>query len=174
MFGFGFFISSTLSFVLLAWIGERMLEQADAQLSAVLFGVVCTLVIVVDLRNSRRGIYRSLGPTRQTPQLLGRMPAGPLLWGLDTGVPLTTVRSTVLPVVAIAAMLFGYGAWWFGALYAMGFVAALCLVCELRVSTWDRSEPLGAMRTMSQQLPRLRSVGVAIAMVVVAIAVGEG
>ena len=71
----------------------------------------------------------SFGLRRQAGQF-----ARPMLWGLDTGIPLSTIRATILPVTGVALSLFGTGGPWLGVGYGGGFVGAVVVGCFLRVS----------------------------------------
>ena len=77
------------------------------------------------------GRFGSTGLIRQTPERLGRSSHwGVLLWGLDTGTPVTTVRASALPLLGVVGVALGFGTVWSGILYAGGYLAVLCWVCS--------------------------------------------
>ena len=72
------------------------------------------------------GRITSLGLKRQTPhewRLRGL--AGVLGWGLDTGLPLSTVRATPLPVLGVILVAAGHAGPFHGLLYGIGLAAGL-------------------------------------------------
>ena len=83
------------------------------------------------------GISASLsGPTmpsfgRQTPQRFERTRAGTLLWGLDAGLIVTTVRMTTLSPLALLILLH-IAPWWAGVIYGLGFSLALTVSIFVR------------------------------------------
>lgn len=94
-------------------------ETIDARVALSI--VVVALLLIADLGRVWLGRTTSFGPNRQTPyRLQHRGHAGIALWGLDTGVPITTVRSTAWPMIGVALLLGGFGRWWYGLLYCAG------------------------------------------------------
>lgn len=129
LFGAGCFLSSAASFALAAWIGGALSSALPLRIRlSILLGTVLVL-LVIDLARSRRGLQCSLGLRRQTPRRLGFQPIGPLLWGLDTGLPLTTYRATPLPFIGLACVALGFGHPWIGLAYAAGFLGSLVVSC---------------------------------------------
>ncbi|MCB1037334.1 MAG: hypothetical protein KDD47_26120, partial [Acidobacteria bacterium] len=125
VFAVGFVASALASFALVAtWVGRPLTALLGPGLRLGLLGSAAVLLLVIDLRRSRRGEICSLGPHRQTPRHLGYRPFGTLLWGLDTGLPLTTYRTTPLPVIGIFLVALGFGSPWIGLAYATGFLGA--------------------------------------------------
>jgi len=97
--------------------GTRSLTAAAA-----LFGAL----LAVDAVRVWAGASTSLGLARQTPyewRLKGL--AGVLGWGLDTGLQLSTVRATSLPVVGLVLVAAGHGGPAHGLAYGLGIVAGL-------------------------------------------------
>lgn len=77
--------------------------------------------MLVDAVRLWGGRSTSFGPGRQTPyawRLKGRV--GVLGWGLDTGLPVTTVRATSLPALGVILAATGHGAWFDGLFYGLG------------------------------------------------------
>jgi hypothetical protein len=71
---------------------------------------------------------------RQTPRRLFIMfgPAkGALLWGLDTGLMVTTFRVTSLTWATLALAVLGLLPWWAGVAYAAGFVIPIAVLVLL-------------------------------------------
>lgn len=146
-FSAGFLFSSAAGFALAAWLGAGLASAlAPRSRLALLLGTVLVL-LAVDISRSRRGHTCSLGLRRQTPRRLGFQPIGPLLWGLDTGLPLTTYRATPLPFVGLASVALGFGHPCIGLAYAAGFLGSLALSC-----VWPgRGNPLQERRDPLQR-----------------------
>lgn len=78
---------------------------------------------------------------RQTPRRLFYMfgaTRGALLWGIDTGLMVTTFRVTSLTWVTLTLAFLGLLPWWAGVAYAAGFVipaAILILLVPARTDT---------------------------------------
>ena len=92
---------------------------------AILVGAL-SLLLTVDGLRVWAGKQSSLGLERQTPyrwRLKG--PTGVVSWGLDTGIPITTVRATALPAVGLLLVTTGYGSWWVGLGYGLGLSLGL-------------------------------------------------
>jgi hypothetical protein len=92
---------------------------------------LCTCLCIQDLwrLNNRKTCRASV--SRQTPSHWGRSSAGVLCWGIDTGLVLTTFRTTLLPVMALLLCALGFGSAWSGAAYALGFLAILWCNCRI-------------------------------------------
>lgn len=128
LFSAGFAVSAAGSFLVFDLVAAAALRGVPLawRSAAALLGVG----VLVGLEWRRlRGRTCSLGLRRQTPRHLGRAPAGVLLWGLDTGVPLTTVRATMLPLAGVLLCALGLGGRWVGLAYALGFLLPLWLLC---------------------------------------------
>ena len=102
---------------------------------------------------------------RQTPkQLFHRFgpSAGALLWGLDTGLVVTTFRVTSLSWAALALAALGLVPWWSGLLYAIGFtVPAAALVLAVPAHPWspeDLQEPVWLQYRIMALEPAMRRV----------------
>ena len=93
--------------------------------------MVLTLVLVgllmfIDAVRLWGGRSTSFGPNRQTPygwRLSG--PIGVLGWGLDTGVPVTTVRASSLPMLGVLLVATGHGGPLHGLAYGLGLAVGL-------------------------------------------------
>lgn len=135
-------------FLIAVWVGKPLEGAMGAKIRlSVLFGAVA-LLLVADLRRSRQGEICSLGPRRQTPKRFGYRPYGTALWGLDTGLPFTTYRTTPLPLLGILLVALGFGSPWIGLAYAAGFLGSLLVSCA-----WPKSQ---RMRNRERHDPRLQ------------------
>jgi hypothetical protein len=149
LFSTGFLTASVASFWLLAAVGELVRSSLTANTRTMLATGTLTLLASVEVLRLRRGSPCSLGLSRQTPRHWGlRSPFGVLGWGLDTGVPFTTVRATALPLVVCSLSLLGYATGWLGVMYGIGFLASLSTSSwltsrdlKVRASDWPSSLP---------------------------------
>ena len=121
--------SSTLTFMALGTIGDLSVAHIPAEWRGVLLFSTMGSLVIADYRRLRKRDYCSVGPRRQTPRNLGWSRAGVVMWGLDTGIPFTTVRTTLLPVLAVLMTAYGFGARWIGLAYSAGFLSALWVLC---------------------------------------------
>ncbi len=84
---------------------------------------------------------------RQTPKNLiyryGNQ-VGALLWGLDTGLAVTTFRVSAATWAVLALTLLNLAPWWLGAVYAAGFCLPLALATL--GPRWRPDEPDGTPR----------------------------
>jgi hypothetical protein len=102
---------------------------------------------------------------RQTPrELFIRFgpSAGALLWGLDTGLVVTTFRVTSLSWAALALTALGLTPWWTGLLYAAGFtLPAAALVLAVPARPWSEEgiqEPIWLQYRLMALEPAVRRV----------------
>lgn len=134
IFTLGFAMAAVAAFSIAGWIGSSLHSIAGterSQLWLALLGI--GFLAFNEWFRLRRGDYCSFGPRRQTPQELGRSPLGVFLWGADTGVPITTVRATPLPLVGLLLILLGFGEGWLaGVAYSGGFLVSLWVLCSKR------------------------------------------
>jgi hypothetical protein len=125
----GFLVSATAVFgavyVSGAAFGVGRLPVAARMWLAV---ALCAAMWVVDAVSLRKGDFCRLSPRRQTPKNLfyerGER-AGPLLWGLDTGLAVTTFRVSAATWASLGLVLLNLGPWWIGTAYAAGFCVPL-------------------------------------------------
>lgn len=138
--------------------------------------VVAGLLVVADVIRVASGRYGSFGLVRQTrPRKAADSALGVAAWGLDTGLPWSTVRASSLPLVAFTAALLGFGTWWQGVLYCIGSVGALWVLCMRRggffgvshdstrlsillVGQRDRARMLGMLGCLALATVALRAV----------------
>jgi hypothetical protein len=84
-----------------------------------------------DLRSISRSTYCPIGRRRQTPRALLRryhMLAVATLWGLDTGLVVTTFRVAAVSWGALYLAALGLSPRWTGLAYGAGFAAPLLLL----------------------------------------------
>jgi hypothetical protein len=95
------------------------------------------VLAVVDVSAIRRAAYCPLGWRRQTPKGFARRHSPTTtaaVWGLDSGLAVTTFRVAAVTWGAILLVAFGLVPWWVGIAYGAGFVIPLSiLVCTHRV-----------------------------------------
>src|SRR5262245_55669558 len=80
-------------------------------------GVVLLALAVADVRSIRHKTYCPLSWRRQTPRaLMRKYPPRlvALLWGLDTGVAVSTFRVSAATWGALVLAFLGFGTWWMG------------------------------------------------------------
>ena len=84
------------------------------------------LLMLIDAVRLWGGRATSLGPSRQTPYAWRlRGPIGVFGWGLDTGVPVTTVRASSLPLLGVLLVATGHGGPLHGLAYGAGVAAGV-------------------------------------------------
>ncbi|QKW34523.1 hypothetical protein HUT06_11205 [Actinomadura sp. NAK00032] len=99
-------------------------------------------------RQTPQQYFYRLGPTR-----------GAFLWGLDTGLVVTTFRVTSLTWAALAVTLLGLVPWWAGVAYAAGFVlpsAVFVLLVPPRSDPLGPPEPVWLLDRIGDWEPRVR------------------
>lgn len=115
-------LSSSAVFVLVLDTAGTRFRGAVGVRGALVAAVLLTcLLIVVDAIRLWGGRVTSLGLLRQTPygwRLKG--PIGVLGWGLDTGLPVSTVRVTSLPVLGVILAATGHAGPFHGLFYGCG------------------------------------------------------
>lgn len=161
MYAIGFFTSSALLFAMTYALGSLAAVHFSVEVRLWLFGGVCLFLAAVDVLRMLRGAYGSVGLLRQTPKRWGESSAqGVVLWGLDTGLVLTTVRASCLPFMGVAGVATGFGGFWWGVFYAAGYLAALIWTCA-RPRAWRATEtPIARLLSMHTMRDRARLLGV--------------
>ena len=123
----GVAVSSTLAFAIVdATVGDisRSTWPVVERLWAA--GAILAALLVVDAVRVWSGKRSSFGCSRQTPYDWKRHGLkGILGWGLDTGLPFTTVRATPLPLFGLLMVALGFGSAFLGLAYAGGIAAGL-------------------------------------------------
>lgn len=130
LYATGFVSSATAFFFVAHLVGNEVTEQFSDDLRTRLLGIAAAVLCALDLWRVMTGRFGSTGLIRQTPERLGRSSHwGVMLWGLDTGTPVTTVRASALPLLGVIGVALGFGIAWSGILYAGGYLAVLCWLC---------------------------------------------
>ena len=173
MYSLGFSTAALGSFFVLHIAGSFIALWLNQTTRELLLIVIMMSLTVAEVVRSGSGKPFAIGPHRQTPQSLGRRPVGILLWGIDTGIPITTIRITPLPLAGILMVLLGYGKWWIGLSYVAGFIGSLMLA-----TTWPPKDnprvgiPLDVTLTLSKQASRVKFAGVVAVALITTITVG--
>lgn len=138
----GFTATSVGTFALASALGAGLLVT---ELPGVAIGIIAALAVAA-LVAADLGLFGWHTPTwrRQTPKWFmyrfGTRTSA-LLWGLDAGLVVTTIRVTSLSWAALVVTFLGLVPWWVGAVYAAGFVLPE-LIFDLLVPR--RADPSGA------------------------------
>ena len=103
---------------------SREVLGGDGAMVAALVSV--GLLMLIDAVRLWGGRTTSFGPSRQTPYAWrSRGPIGVLGWGLDTGLPVTTVRASSLPMLGVVLVATGHGGPLHGLAYGAGLAAGV-------------------------------------------------
>ena len=152
----GFLVSSLTVFALAYLLGGALrVEAVDADVRAAVAGVLCLLLLGSDVRVLRGRRPWAPGPSRQTPKAYSvrGIRSAALLWGLDTGLAVTTFRVVTLTWAALAFAALHLGPWWTGLAYGPGFalpLAATILGPRPRPSGGGDGEPLWLPRLLAR------------------------
>ena len=150
----GVLVSSTVFVFVVNAAGDRFAETAGPRGSIVAALAAVGLLMLIDAIRVWGGRSTSLGPARQTPyrwRAKGRV--GVLGWGLDTGLPVSTVRTTPLPVLGVILAATGHAGPFHGLFYGAG-VALGVLTALPALRSGERTD-----RAMDNLLRRYRSLG---------------
>jgi hypothetical protein len=172
----GFTASAFAVFTLVSLTGRALFGRMQATpVPVLLAAAVLCLLALIDLgvfglrtpmwrRQTPRSLYHRFGPV-----------GGALLWGLDTGLVVTTFRVTSLSWAALALTALGLLPWWTGLLYAAGFtLPAAALVLAVPAPPWSEEgiqEPVWLQYRLAEIAPVVRRVAL-VAMLAGAGAVG--
>ena len=121
VYALGVLLSSVLFILVLDTAGSRFAVAAGPRGSMLAALVLSGVLIVVDGLRLWGGRSTPLGLNRQTPhawRLRGRI--GVLGWGLDTGLPVSTVRATPLPALGVILTATGHAGPLHGLFYGCG------------------------------------------------------
>jgi len=125
----GFLAAAFVVFAIAVFVGAAFgvgqLPVTGRVMAAVL---VCAAMGAVDIASIRKPSLCKLTFRRQTPKALedryGRH-VGPLLWGIDTGMAVTTVRVSAATWAVLTLCLLQLTPWWIGLAYGVGFCVPL-------------------------------------------------
>lgn len=140
----GFLVAAFVVFATAGFVGAAFgLGQIPVTGRVIVAVLVCTAMCAVDVASLRKPSLCRLTFRRQTPKALedryGRH-VGPLLWGIDTGMAVTTIRVSAATWAVLALGLLQVAPWWVGLAYGLGFSLPLGLATLL--PPW-RSAPTG-------------------------------
>ena len=150
----GVLLSSAVFMFVLDAAGTRLGEAAGARGSMVAALVLAVLLMVVDAIRLWGGRTTSFGLERQTPygwRLKG--PIGVLGWGLDTGLPVSTVRATSLPALGMILAATGHAGPFHGLCYGIGVTLGV-LGGLPAIRSGERTD-----RAMDKLVKRYRTLG---------------
>ena len=119
----GVLVSSAISVLAVHIAGDWFQQAAGFRASVAAALIAASLLMLADSLRWWAGRSTSFGLKRQTPydwRLKGRI--GVFGWGLDTGVPVSTVRATSLPALGVILVATGHGSAFHGLLYGLGVV----------------------------------------------------
>lgn len=175
----GFLLSSLSTFAVAHLLGSALrVEAVAADLRVAVAGVLCLVLCGVDLAVLGGRRTWPIGPSRQTPKAYllrtGRWAA--LLWGLDTGLAVTTFRVVTLTWAALGFSVLHLVPWWAGLAYGVGFAGPLAVAIlgpRLRAPSTDGvdQEPLWLPRLLAAGRPPVRVGAVLLLLGAVAAAV---
>jgi hypothetical protein len=169
----GFVASASLAFAVAFGVGRAfgvLLVPAAVRLLAAV--VLCAGLLTADVAALRAKTLCRIGFRRQTPKnLIYRYGPhrGPLLWGLDTGLAVTTFRVSAATWALLALLVLQLVPWWIGVAFGMGFVASQLVVVVL--PRWRHAAADGTPREphwITTHLMRRRWVGQVAALVALA------
>lgn len=121
----GFTFSAVLLFTVASFVGAAVgvtLLPENVRLTTAV--VCCAAMVVLDSVALRRHAMCPVGFRRQTPKSMVLQygdTKGALIWGLDTGLAITTFRVSAATWAMIALGLLHVAPWWQGLAYAVGF-----------------------------------------------------
>jgi len=122
LFAVGHVLSASAFFTALGGLGGLVAPRVQPLHQQVVIMTMVVLMVAEAVSILLKQPY-SFGLRRQTPRNLGRSPLGVVIWGIDTGTPISTIRHTLLPVMAMSLTLLGVGGGLLvGLAYSTGFV----------------------------------------------------
>jgi cytochrome c biogenesis protein CcdA len=140
----GFALSAALIFAVAGFVGRALgvtLVPERARLAAAV--LCCVALVGLDLLALRRHTMCPVTLRRQTPKNLVMRHGdtkGALIWGLDTGLSVTTFRVSAATWALLALGLLGVAPWWQGVAYAAGFCVPIAAAILLVPRRSDRPD----------------------------------
>lgn len=163
MLALGFALSALGIYAFVSWLGAAL--PAALRTAPVTWMTAAGMLAVLALFDLGAFGLRTPMWRRQTPKELYHRfgpSTGALLWGLDTGLVVTTFRVTSLSWAALALTALGLLPWWSGLLYAIGFtVPAAALVLAVPAHPWTpdhQQEPIWLQDRILALEPVMRRV----------------
>lgn len=152
----GFHLSATAVFSLAYLVGQvATADRLSPSFRVSVLAVVWLVLAAADFVVWRRRRTCSIGIARQTPKnLLVRfgIRRGPFLWGLDTGLAVTTFRMVALTWAAFAGLLLGLSPWWagvvFGSAFSWSLVGTILGPPRSDITSGPASEPQWVLRVL--------------------------
>jgi len=148
MLALGFTVSAFALYAALSSAGSRLLGDLGSTTAGRLVAATSVAMLLgFDALRARRPGAMGLSCARQTPKSLEPrygLSRAALLWGLDAGLVVTTIRVTSLSWAALAVTFLGLVPWWSGLAYALGFtvpVAAMILAVPRRTDPTGETDP---------------------------------
>ena len=131
----GFLVAAFVVFAITSFVGAAFgFGQIPGAGRVIVAVLVCAAMCAVDVASLRQPSLCMLTFRRQTPKALedryGRH-VGPLLWGIDTGSAVTTIRVSAATWAALVLGLLQLAPWWTGLAYGVGFCMPLGLAALL-------------------------------------------
>jgi len=147
-------------------IGATSLGVGDLPLQRriALGGAGMVLLALADLRAMKRSTYCPIGWRRQTPRTLMRrhhMLVVATLWGLDTGLVVTTFRVAAVTWAALYLAALDLAPWWAGIAYGMGFIVPFTVLLirpELGRAARARTSSDPGLETMLRMRSRVQGL----------------
>jgi hypothetical protein len=159
--------TAAVLFAMLAQIGWLVHLNVPPGIQTCAIAFAAMAGVAFDLRALRTGTF-SLGPHRQTPKVLAHDPqrwwVPPLLWGIDTGLVVTTYRVSFCSWLLLILTITGFAPGWVGLAYGLGFTIPLWLTvrfapgCE--VESGDPRRPRWMPQWRAQALGVASMLGV--------------
>ncbi|MGQ0774335.1 MAG: hypothetical protein ACT4NY_07960 [Pseudonocardiales bacterium] len=131
----GFLVAAFVVFAIVVFVGAAFwVGQIPVTGRVMVAALVCAVMGAVDVASLRKSSLCKLTFRRQTPKALedryGRH-VGPLLWGIDTGMAVTTVRVSAATWAVFTLCLLQLAPWWVGLAYGVGFCLSLSVATLL-------------------------------------------
>lgn len=159
-FAGSFLLAALAAFWAAATVGTRLGVGGMALESRLALGAVLLLpMALVDLRAMQASTYCPIGWRRQTPRglLRGHHPVlVATLWGIDTGLVVTTFRVAAVSWGALMLAGLNLSPTWIGVAYALGFLVPF-IVLTLRTRLGRAARAGVAMDPGLESMLRLRS-----------------
>jgi len=125
-FAAAFLIAALAAFGIVSFAASALgVGELPLQWRIALGGAGMVPLALADLGAMRRSTYCPIGWRRQTPRTLMRghhMLIVATLWGLDTGLLVTTFRVAAITWAALYLAALGLSPWWVGIAYGVGFL----------------------------------------------------
>ncbi len=163
----GFSVAAFVVFAIASLIGTAFGFSQIPDLGRVIVAVlVCAAMCAVDLASLRQPSVCKLTSRRQTPKALedryGRH-VGALLWGIDTGSAVTTIRVSAATWAVLTLGLLQLAPWWAGLAYGVGFCVPLGLATLLppwrsAPQSGSPGEPLWIQMALTRARPAAKIV----------------